>query len=278
MSQIPEHSYAIVLGASSGFGRAAALALAEIGYHIVGLHLDRAATLPNAEATRQAIEQMGRRALFFNMNAAEAANRETVIDKLKEEFANYPGAAVRVLVHSLAFGSLRPFISEDHNQMLRQKQLEMTLDVMANSLVYWTQDIFKAGLWGDWGRIFAMTSAGSTRAVPAYGSVSAAKAVLEAYIRQLALELAPYNITANAIRAGVSNTPALQKIPRHELLIQNALMRNPYHRLTTPEDVGKVVALLATPDSYWINGDVIAADGGENIIDLTWWQPNEREQ
>lgn len=271
MKPIPENSYAVILGASSGFGKSCSIALAEIGYHIIGVHLDRAATQPQVEEIITQIQQCGRRALFFNLNAAEEKNRSFVIEKIQEEFQQYPNAAVRVLLHSLAFGSLRPFIDENPQNMLTQKQLEMTLDVMANTLVYWTQDIFKAKLWGDWGRIFAMTSAGSTKVVPSYGSVSAAKAALEAYIRQLALELAPYNITANAIRAGVTDTPALRKIPRSDLLIKNAIERNPYHRLTTPEDVAEIVTLLSRPESKWINGDVIAADGGENVIELTWW-------
>ena len=66
---------------------------------------------------------------------------------------------------------------------------------------------------GEGGRIFAMTSAGSTRAQAGYGVISAAKAALEAYIRQLALELAPKGITANTIRAGVTETAAFHKIP-----------------------------------------------------------------
>jgi len=83
---------------------------------------------------------------------------------------------------------------------------------MGHSLVYWVQDCLKAALF-DWGgRIFAMTSAGGTRAIPNYGPVSAAKAILEAHIRQLAVELAPAGITANAILAGVTDTPALRLV------------------------------------------------------------------
>ena len=65
------------------------------------------------------------------------------------------------------------------------------MDVMANSLVYWTQDLFFANLLSPGGRIFAMTSAGDHIVWPAYGAVSAAKCALESYVRQLAVELAP---------------------------------------------------------------------------------------
>jgi len=107
-----------------------------------------------------------------------------------------------------------------------------------------------------------------------YGAVSAAKAAMEAYCRQLAMELAPLKITANAICAGVTDTPALKKIPGNDIIIGNAMMRNPNHRLTTPDDVAKFIRLLSKPESLWVNGDVIRVDGGEDAIDLTWWKPN----
>src|SRR5205807_964922 len=90
------------------------------------------------------------------------------------------------------------------------------IGVMAHSLVYWVQDLVHRGLMRKGGKIFAMTSAGGTRVLPNYGAVSAAKAALESHVRQLAMELAPRGIAVNAIRAGVTDTPALRKIPGHE--------------------------------------------------------------
>ena len=101
--------------------------------------------------------------------------------------------------------------------------------------------------------------------LPSYGAVSAAKAILESHIRQLAMELAPYKITANAIRAGVTDTPALRKIPGNDKMIQVALSKNPMGRLTTPEDVAACIAVLAEPDTYWMTGNVLGVDGGEDI-------------
>jgi NAD(P)-dependent dehydrogenase (short-subunit alcohol dehydrogenase family) len=93
--------------------------------------------------------------------------------------------------------------------------------------------------------------------------------------RQLALELAPRGITVNTIRAGVTDTAALKKIPGNDLIINNAYMRNPYHRLTTPEDIANVITLLARPESQWMNAEIIGVDGGEDSIDLTWWSQKE---
>ncbi|GIV49725.1 MAG: short-chain dehydrogenase [Candidatus Kapaibacterium sp.] len=269
-----EQCYALILGASSGFGRAAALALAAEGYPIIGVHLDRAATLPAVEELKSKIQSYGVRALFFNANAADAARRAEIIAALRTEFGERPGSGVYVVLHSLAFGSLRPLVAPSREDAITQSQLEMTLDVMANSLVYWVQDLYTEGMLLRRGRILSLTSAGSHRNLPMYGAVSAAKAALESYTRQLALELAPMEITVNAIRAGVTDTPALRKIPGNERLIANALMRNPNHRLTTPEDVAAIITLLVRPEAQWINAHVLGADGGEDAIDITWWDGN----
>ena len=145
-------------------------------------------------------------------------------------------------------------------------QMDMTVDVMAHSLVYWTQELVGRGLMTRGARVYAMTSAGGTRVLPHYGPVSAAKAALESHIRQLAAELAPLGITANAIRAGVTATPAAQKIPGYESIAAEARRRNPQGRMTTPADVARALVVLAHPDTYWVTGNVIGVDGGEDIV------------
>jgi enoyl-[acyl-carrier protein] reductase III len=252
--------WALVLGASSGFGEATVRALAGAGYDIAGVHLDRKAGIKHVEEIQDAVEHTGRRARFFNVNAAAEDKRVEVVAALSKEI-DENGGTVAVLMHSLAFGTLKPYIDDG----LTKANVEMTLDVMAHSLVYWTQDLVHGGLMGEGARIFAMTSSGSTRVIQAYGAVSAAKCALESHIRQLAVELAPRKITANALRGGVTDTPALRKIPGSDKLVAEATRRNPHGRMTTPQDVAGAVVALCSPDTDWITGNVINVDGGEEV-------------
>ncbi len=111
-----------------------------------------------------------------------------------------------------------------------------------------------------------MTSAGDHIVWPSYGAVSAAKSALESYVRQLAVELAPRKIAVNALRAGVTDTPALRKIPGNQEMIERVGKMHPAGRLTTPADVAAaLVALCRGPGCSWVSGNVIGVDGGEDV-------------
>ena len=263
--------WALILGASSGMGEATALTLAANGYRIAGIHLDFRAALAHVEELKAKIEALGSEALYFNMNAADDEKRASALATLRERFdrsaAEGRSPYVRVVMHSLAFGSLVPFLAEDPKQAVDRKKMEMTQDVMANSLVYWVQDLYRGGFLQDGSKIYAMTSEGSTRVVPSYGVVSSAKAALESHVRQLAMELGRKHagITVNAIRAGVTMTPALMKIPEHDMIIAAARDRNPTGRMTTTEDVANAIVALSGEGTGFISGEVIGVDGGEYI-------------
>jgi NAD(P)-dependent dehydrogenase (short-subunit alcohol dehydrogenase family) len=253
------------LGASSGFGAATLKAVAKRGMNIFGVHMDRKAMMPQVEALIEELKAEDIEVHFFNINAADPTRRAEVLDEMCEIMGE--GEGIRVLMHSLAFGALKPFVEgEDPNNWINSSQMDMTCDVMGHSLIYWTQDLIARKMFERDGRIFAMTSSGSTRIWSSYGAVSAAKATLESHIRQLAVELAPMGITANSIRAGVTDTPALRKIPGNDNMLRIAGERNPGGRLTTAEDVADVIALLCEPGTRWMTGNVIGVDGGEDIV------------
>lgn len=261
-----QSGWAVILGVSSGFGAAAARRLAGDGFSIFGFHLDRRSTMPKVDALKSEIAALGVRAEFTNANAADGEVVDEAIAAMREVVGNEGLGSVRVLMHSLAFGNLLPYFPDENDRSVSKRQLEMTFDVMAHSLIYWTRALVQSRLMGRDGRVFAMTSAGSTRIWPHYGAVGPVKAALEAHVKRLAYECGPHGITVNAIRAGVTHTPALEKIRGYEELMERSASLNPGGRLTTPEDVAAAISLLCDGRAHWITGNVIGVDGGEDLM------------
>ena len=254
--------WALILGASSGFGAATAKKLAAEGINIFGVHLDRRAAHSDIENLIGELKKNNVNVVFKNMNATD----DEKINEVIEELLSFKNIRIKIFLHSLAFGTLKPMIPiKNSAAILNQSNLEMTASVMAHSLVKWTQALIKNQLLKKGSQVFAMTSAGGRKQWMSYGAVSAAKASLESYCRQLALELSSANIAVNAIQAGVTKTPALEKIPGHIEMIENALKVNPGKRLTLPEDVAHIINILGTSEETWLTGNTIRVDGGEDI-------------
>jgi NAD(P)-dependent dehydrogenase (short-subunit alcohol dehydrogenase family) len=259
--------WALIIGSSRGFGEATSLELARSGLNVFGVHFDRRAAMGHVNEIVECIKAAGRDVMFFNMNAADAAKRAEALNQMQERWKQSGGDHfIKAFLHSVAFGSLEPYIWKHQDGAVTQAQMEMTLDVMGSNLVYWIQELVRREMMRSGSRIYAMTSAGGHSVIPNYGAVSAAKAVLESHIRQLAFELMPYGITANAIQAGVTVTPGSTKIPGSDKLFEFAKMRNPGGRLTTPQDVASAIAALMDDRTHWMTGNVIRVDGGEDIV------------
>ena len=148
---------------------------------------------------------------------------------------------------------------------LDRDDLDRTIYSMGTSLLDWTRAILERGLFADDARVLGLTSEGNTVAWKGYAAVAAAKVALESIARAIAVELAPYGIRCNVVQAGVTETAALAAIPGSAHLKAQARLRNPFGRLTTPEDVADVIYLLSRKEAAWINGEIIRVDGGEHV-------------
>ena len=196
---------------------------------------------------------------YWNTNAASEETMEKYIPEIKEIVG---GGHLKLLLHSIAFGTTTNFFGD---KPVTQRQMDMTVHVMGNSLLYWTQKLFNQKLLSNGSRIIGLTSEGNYLAMEGYGPVSVAKVAMEAIIRQIGWELGEFGITANSIQAGITPTRALTKITdRWETWVENTKKRNPMRRTTTPNDVANAVKLLMEPEADFINCSIIYCDGGEH--------------
>ena len=252
--------WVLILGASTGHGGATAISLAEKGYGIIGFHFDRGETKKEAERTISKVSELNDgKCHYWNTNAASEDTMEKYIPQIKEITGGEP---LKLLLHSIAFGTTTNFFGD---KPVTQRQMDMTIHVMGNSLLYWTQNLLAKKLLGNGSRILGLTSEGNYLAMEGYGPVSVAKVAMEAIIRQIGWELGELGITANAIQAGITPTRALTKITdRWETWVENTKKRNPMRRTTTPQDVANTIKLLLEREADFINCSIIYCDGGEH--------------
>lgn len=256
--------WAIILGGSSGFGFASVEKLAQQGMNIAVLY--RETSITEKVLLGKFLEiasENGVAILPYNINALNTEGRERFIEK----FTAKKGVSkhrVKLLLHSIARGNLKPLTGEDANDELSAEDIQFTTYAMSNSLLDWTRTILKAELFHPDARIIGLTSEGAHKYWDGYAAVSIAKASLESLAKYMAVEFAPFGIKTNVIQAGITETSSLKMIPGSEKLLEIANTRNPLGRMTQPEDVAKVIGLLCTDEAFWINGSVIHVDGGEH--------------
>lgn len=219
--------WALILGGSSGLGLASARKLAAHGMNICMVHRNTRVELPAIEQALGDIKALGVQVLSFNIDVSNKEKRAEVLAQLQAAMGEQ--GRIRCLLHSIARGNLKalPALSGD--------DFTITIQHMAVSLYEWAAETLNRQLFAADARILSFTSDGSYKAVQHYAAVSAAKAALETITRSMALEFAPQGIRANCIRAGITDTASLQKIPDSKELMAYGKERNPFQRLTTPE-------------------------------------------
>lgn len=255
--------WAVILGGSSGMGLAAAQKLADSGMNLCILHRDGRVRMKQIDEEFNALKATGIQLLTFNKDASQPEAIEEICAELKRVIP--AGHSVRLLLHSVARGNLKPMLGMEGESTLEVADFQLTIDSMALNWYSWTKALHAHNLFAQDARLLALTSEGNQKAWRGYGAVSAAKATLEALCRNMALEFAPVGMRCNVLQAGVTDTPSLRMIPGSESMLRYAEKRNPFKKLTTAQDVANVVHLLCTDEAAWINGALIPVDGGERI-------------
>lgn len=257
-----KNQWALILGGSSGLGLATAKKLARHGFNILIVHRDRRVDFQIIDEEFKSITLNKIKLKSYHIDATNPERRMATIKEIYEDLG--PNGRIKVLVHSIAKGNLKPMHSVEGNT-LNNQDFHLTLDAMAISLYDWTKALIDAKLFAEDTRIISFTSEGNFKAWENYAAVSAAKATLEAITRNMALEFAPLGIKANCVQAGITLTSSFDMIPGSNKLKESALQRNPSGRLTTPEDVANAVYLLTREEARWITGTVLKVDGGESL-------------
>jgi enoyl-[acyl-carrier protein] reductase III len=250
MNQTLTGKVALITGGARGIGRATALKLAQSGCDIAIVYFNSS---DEAEQLVKDIEVMGRKAIAVQANVADQQSIKDMISQFKSHFDH-----VDILISNAASGVLKPALK------MSTKHWRWCLETNAlalNHLVSEALPLLRKG-----GRVIALSSLGAERAIPNYAFIGASKAALEALVRSLALELAPYGVTANTVSAGVVDTDALKHFPNREQLLDEYQAHSLADRPLLPADVADCIYLLCLPEAAMINGHTLFVDAGYSRI------------
>lgn len=237
---------ALVTGAARGIGRAIATKLAQSGADIVVNYYN---SHEEAEALCEQFRALGRRAVAIKASVSQPDSVDELFTELRKHF-DY----LDIVISNAASGVLKPAL----DMTLKHWRWCMETNAFAlNLLAQRAAPLMRPG-----GRIVAMSSLGSVRAMPNYAFIGASKAALESLVRSLAQELGPSGLRVNAVSAGVVETDALAYFPNREELVESFKARTPAGPVLTPEDVAGAVYLLCLPEAAMVNGHTLFVDGG----------------
>ena len=239
---------ALVTGGSRGIGNAIAIELAKNGADIAFNYFR---DHKSADQTRHQIEELGVRCLKLKAHLGDSEKIHGMFAELNNEFGK-----LDILVNNAASGVQRS--ASD----LKEKHWDWAMDI--NAKAPWICAIEASRLMTCGGSIVNLTSEGSRKVLPNYFSVGTSKAALEAITRYLAIELAPKQITVNAVSGGYVDTNALDHFPNREDMIK-AGNRTPAGRMVTPNDIAQTVVFLCSDAAEMIRGQIIVVDGGSTL-------------
>jgi enoyl-[acyl-carrier protein] reductase III len=246
---------ALVTGSGRGIGRGIALRLADQGADLViNFYRNR----EPAEQTAEEIRQLGRRALVAKANVGDLDQLAQLYDSISAEYGR-----LDILIHNAASGYNRPAAEQ------KPRGWEWTMNINARSLLFGAQRAAELMEQVGGGAIVAISSLGSIRVLPDYVVVGASKAAIESLVRYLGVELAPKNITVNAVSPGLVETDALRHFSVFDedgqAKIDRATGLTPSGRLWSVEDVAELGSFLCSPHATMICGQTITIDGGFSL-------------
>jgi NAD(P)-dependent dehydrogenase (short-subunit alcohol dehydrogenase family) len=238
---------AVVIGATSGIGKAIALGLADAGADVVPT--GRRENL--AEEAAREVEARGRRSLSITADVSDTHSIQALADAVIEEFGK-----VDILVNAAGYTIRRATIDVSDDEW------EGILDVNLTGMLRACRAFGRHMIDRRYGRIInigSLTSVVALHEVAAYG---ASKAGVAALTKSLAVEWGPYNVCVNAILPGVFRTALNEGLLDGTRRGDELLMRTPMQRFGQPEEVAGAAVFLASEAASFVTGHLLAVDGG----------------
>jgi len=235
----------IVTGASSGIGRATAIACSKMGATLI-------ITGRNQERLDQTLEQMtGDRHLAFTADLSTPDGRESLISSVD----NVDG-----IVHCAGISGHKVF------QFLKDSEIAEMFEINFNTPLYLSRDLVKKKKINKGGSIVFITSTSGIISSYMGGSLySSTKGALNGLIKGMALELAAKNIRVNSVMPSMVTTPIMDGGQLTDEQFEEDKKRYPLKRYGHPEEVAYAVIYLLSEASAWITGTNLLMDGGRSI-------------
>lgn len=237
---------ALVTGAASGIGWAVSQRLAEGGAHVVLADLNEEAAADKTEQLRA----RGHRATAMKVDVSSHRSVSAMTSRLVAEHGT-----PHILVHSAGIGMERPFLDTS----LEEWERILRVDLTGTFLV--SQAVARHMCASRYGRIVLLASTAGLRGGTGRAAYGAAKGGIVALTRVMAVELAPFNITVNALAPGAIETELVAAM--HSAQTRDSYRsRIPLDRYGCPAETAAAAVFLASDESSYITGHVLAVDGG----------------
>lgn len=245
---------AFVAASSQGLGKSVALELAQEGAHVI----INGRNSESLEETKTQVDSIGEgKVLALVGDLSNAEDRQRIVSQTLNEFGS-----IDILVTNTGGPTSGKFES------LSQEDWDRTYQLLLASAVSLIQSFLPSMKTNPWGRIISITSQAVKQPVENLILSNSVRASVVGLIKTLASELGEYNITANNVMPGYTNTNRLQSLIEKNPSFANAVNEIPLKRFGDPKEFAAAVTFLASERASYITGTSIAVDGGwiKNIL------------